>query len=135
MDWRRSVATAGPPPLGTAALQVCEAAAGGGIATGVGQHEPALLGAQLVVGREDLPQKKEGVLNQAERAIHAHHLPGQGLDGNASQLGNALDQRGLGELRREDDGVVPPEEFIALATEKISAINGAYDEIAKERGI
>ncbi len=28
-----------------------------------------------------------------------------------------------------------PEEFIALATEKIAAINEAYDEIAKERGL
>ena len=28
-----------------------------------------------------------------------------------------------------------PEEFIALATEKVAAINEAYDEIAKERGI
>ncbi len=28
-----------------------------------------------------------------------------------------------------------PEEFVAIATEKLSAINEAYDEIAKERGI
>ena len=28
-----------------------------------------------------------------------------------------------------------PKEFVAIATEKVAAINGAYGEIAKERGI
>jgi DnaJ like chaperone protein len=28
-----------------------------------------------------------------------------------------------------------PKEFVAIATEKIAAINEAYGEIAKERGI
>jgi hypothetical protein len=28
-----------------------------------------------------------------------------------------------------------PKEFVAIVTEKVAAINGAYGEIAKERGI